>query len=205
MLCRLSAAPSSRRGAGETSLAALHETVGMTGPVGRTTVGIFWQRPRPPDAWLPRVHIQSPSDGLPRRSALMAISRRRTGIPPVGDIAWGTHVCLLYQTPTDVLEMLVAYVHAGLEAHEYCLIVTSPALMEGAVVHALRPRVPAVQDHVGRGDLALVAAHETEGSCGLRAGAQRGGARRPHDPRLHLSAGPMRRHGPARRRQPPSG
>jgi len=26
------------------------------------------------------------------------------------------------------------------------------------VVHALRPLVPAVQDHVGRGDLALVAA-----------------------------------------------
>jgi len=125
-LCRLSAAPSSRRGAGETSLAALHETVGMTGPVGRTSVGVFWQRPRPPDAWLPRVHIQSPSDGLPRRSALMAISRRRTGIPPVGDIAWGTHICLLYQTPTDVLEMLVAYVHAGLEAHEYCLIGRHP-------------------------------------------------------------------------------
>jgi len=33
---------------GQTSLAALHETVGITGPAGSPTVGVFWQRPRPP-------------------------------------------------------------------------------------------------------------------------------------------------------------
>jgi len=88
----------------------------------------------------------------------MAAALRRTGIPPVGDIPWGSHVCLFYQSPVNVLEMLVAYVHAGLEAHELCLLVTSPPLTEDEVLHALRQRVPAFQDHVRRGDIELVAA-----------------------------------------------
>src|ERR1700730_9882268 len=58
----------------------------------------------------------------------MGASLRATGIPAVGDIAWGTHICNFYQTPGDLLEMLVPYFRAGLELNEACLWVTSPPL-----------------------------------------------------------------------------
>ena len=58
----------------------------------------------------------------------MTIEMRKTGVDVVGDIPWGTHFCLFYETTADLLETLVSYVKAGLESQEFCLWVVAAPL-----------------------------------------------------------------------------
>jgi hypothetical protein len=46
---------------------------------------------------------------------------RVSGIDVVGNVAWGTHTCHLYQTKEDLLDILVPYFKAGLTNNEFCL------------------------------------------------------------------------------------
>ena len=55
----------------------------------------------------------------------MKQEKRESGIEIVGDIAWGTHISLFYQTNADLIEILVPYFKAGLENNECCIWVTS--------------------------------------------------------------------------------
>ena len=55
---------------------------------------------------------------------------RRAGIDVVGDIPWGTHFCLFYDTKADLLETLVSYCKAGLQSQEFCLWVVAPPSRE---------------------------------------------------------------------------
>ena len=50
-----------------------------------------------------------------------ATGLRNTGVDVVGDIPWGTHFCLFYDTKADLLETLVSYCKAGLQSQEFCL------------------------------------------------------------------------------------
>src|SRR5207249_1553644 len=71
-----------------------------------------------------------------------------TGIVPVGDIPWGTHVCLFHQTTRDLLAALAQYFKAGLEDNEFCLWVLDPALTEQEARGALRQAVPDLDRHL---------------------------------------------------------
>jgi len=67
---------------------------------------------------------------------------RKTGVDVVGDMPWGTHFCLFYETLADLLETLVSYCKAGLESREFCLwAVAAPLTVEDAT-HALKRAVP---------------------------------------------------------------
>jgi excisionase family DNA binding protein len=44
------------------------------------------------------------------------------------DIRWGAHVCLLYHTKQDLIDVLVPYFKAGLENNELCLWIISKPL-----------------------------------------------------------------------------
>jgi hypothetical protein len=58
---------------------------------------------------------------------------RKTGIDVVGDMPWGTHFCLFYETKKDLLEILISYCRVGLESGEFCLwIVAEPLTVEEA-------------------------------------------------------------------------
>ena len=58
---------------------------------------------------------------------------RKTGVDVVGDMPWGTHFCLFYETRADLLETLVSYCKAGLENQEFCLwVVAEPLAVEDA-------------------------------------------------------------------------
>jgi signal transduction histidine kinase len=67
---------------------------------------------------------------------------RQTGIEVVGDVPWGTHFFLFYETKKDLLDALVPYFKAGLENRELCIWVISEPLTEEAVRHALLKAVP---------------------------------------------------------------
>ena len=78
----------------------------------------------------------------------MAESLRNTGIEPVGDRPWGTHFCHLYETTDDLLETLVRFFKAGVEANEFCAWVVSEPLTEDGVWQALDRAVPRLDRYV---------------------------------------------------------
>jgi C4-dicarboxylate-specific signal transduction histidine kinase len=67
---------------------------------------------------------------------------RKSGIGVVGDVPWGTHFCMFYETKEDLLDMLVPYFKAGLENKELCLWVVSEPLTEEEAENALQEAVP---------------------------------------------------------------
>ena len=46
---------------------------------------------------------------------------RDTGLEAVGEVAWGTHFCVFYETRKDLLDIVVPFFKAGLQANEFCL------------------------------------------------------------------------------------
>src|SRR5262249_9227723 len=78
----------------------------------------------------------------------------------IGDIAWGTHFCLFYETKEDLLDALVSYCSAGLECGEFCLwVVAAPVTPEDAR-QALRRVVPDLDRHAADGRIEIVAAQD---------------------------------------------
>ena len=72
----------------------------------------------------------------------MTTEMRKTGVDVVGDMPWGTHFCLFYETKADLLEISVSYCKAGLESQEFCLwVVAEPLAVEDAR-RALKQAVP---------------------------------------------------------------
>jgi C4-dicarboxylate-specific signal transduction histidine kinase len=67
---------------------------------------------------------------------------RKTGIGAVGDVPWGTHFFMFYETKEDLLDTLVPYFKAGLETGELCLWAVSEPLTEEEARNALRQAVP---------------------------------------------------------------
>ncbi|MEY2545748.1 MAG: hypothetical protein QOG48_865 [Verrucomicrobiota bacterium] len=52
--------------------------------------------------------------------------QRDTGLKAVGELPWGSHFCIFYETKRDLLDILVPYFHAGITANEYCLWIVAP-------------------------------------------------------------------------------
>jgi PAS domain S-box-containing protein len=85
---------------------------------------------------------------------------RKTGVDVVGDIPWGTHFCLFYETRADLLETLVSYCKAGLEGHEFCLwVVAEPVAVEEAI-EALSRVVPDLDQYLSDHSIEIVAARD---------------------------------------------
>ena len=89
---------------------------------------------------------------------MLTTEMRKTGIDVVGDIDWGTHFCLFYETKTDLLDTLVAYCKAGLENDEFCLWVVAAPVSEEEAWQALQARIPNVDRYTADGSIEIVAA-----------------------------------------------
>jgi DNA-binding CsgD family transcriptional regulator len=46
---------------------------------------------------------------------------RDTGLEAVGEVPWGTHFSIFYETKKDLLDIVVPFFKAGLQANEFCL------------------------------------------------------------------------------------
>jgi DNA-binding CsgD family transcriptional regulator len=85
---------------------------------------------------------------------------RRTGVSVLGDMAWGSHVCMFYESKEDLLDTIVPYFTAGLESKEFCLWAPSePVTLEEARV-VLSERIPAFDRHLALGNMELVSGRE---------------------------------------------
>jgi PAS domain S-box-containing protein len=95
-----------------------------------------------------------------RKYAPMSRDIRKTGFDVVGDIPWGTHFCLFYETKADLLEIAVAYCKAGLEAHEFCLWVVAAPLTAEEARHALKKAIPECDRYFADESIEIVASRE---------------------------------------------
>jgi C4-dicarboxylate-specific signal transduction histidine kinase len=71
----------------------------------------------------------------------IATEMRKTGIDVIGEMPWGTHFCLFYETKQDLLDTLVAYCKSGLESGEFCMWVVAEPLTTEEATDALRAAV----------------------------------------------------------------
>ncbi|HUV42210.1 MAG TPA: MEDS domain-containing protein [Sedimentisphaerales bacterium] len=83
-------------------------------------------------------------------------SLRKTGIEPLGDIPWGTHVCQFYYTTQDLINTLVPYFKAGLENNEFCMWVTSEPLGAEQARAALEDKINNLNDYIRNGCLEIL-------------------------------------------------
>ena len=85
---------------------------------------------------------------------------RTSGIDVVGDVPWGTHFCHFYETKEDLLDTLVPYFKAGLEAGEFCVWVVPEPLTIGEAWGGLREHVPGLDRYVARHSIEVFPARD---------------------------------------------
>jgi len=85
---------------------------------------------------------------------------RRIGIAPLGDVAWGAHLCCFVRTTEDLLALVTPYIKAGLESHEYCIWVLPAGLTKNLAAAALRQVIPDLDRHLGQQSLDVIGARE---------------------------------------------
>jgi PAS domain S-box-containing protein len=85
---------------------------------------------------------------------------RKTGIGVVGDVPWGTHFFLFYETKEDLLDALVPYFKAGLESGELCQWVVSEPLSEEEASNALREAVPEFDRYLADHSIEILRGHQ---------------------------------------------
>jgi C4-dicarboxylate-specific signal transduction histidine kinase len=88
----------------------------------------------------------------------MATETRKTGIDVVGDMPWGTHFCLFYETKDDLLDTLLPYCKSGLESGEFCLWVVAEPLTTEEATDALKDVVPDLDRYLQDASIEIVSA-----------------------------------------------
>ncbi len=86
----------------------------------------------------------------------MTTRAANTGIPIVGSVPWGTHLCHFYETRQDLLEVLVPFFKAGLENNELCVWITAEPLSESEARKAMMGAVPRFDSLVQRRQMEIV-------------------------------------------------
>src|ERR1700750_2618511 len=69
--------------------------------------------------------------------------------------AGGTRLCHFYETRQDLLDILIPYFRAGLEAREFCVWVVAEFTVEEAR-DALRRGIPGAERHLSAGDMQII-------------------------------------------------
>src|SRR5687768_8037460 len=49
------------------------------------------------------------------------LSSRKSGVEPLGNVPWGTHICHFFDTEDDLVDLGVAFCAAGIEQRERCV------------------------------------------------------------------------------------
>ncbi len=74
--------------------------------------------------------------------------RRRFGIPGVEEADWGEHICVLFNSKEELLNLTVPYIKAGLEDNEFCMWITGYPVSEPDAIRALEQVFPNVHQYV---------------------------------------------------------
>src|SRR6202140_5967673 len=85
---------------------------------------------------------------------------RRTGIRVMGDMPWGSHICIFYETREDLLDTCVTYFEAGLEDNEFCIWAVSDPTTEEDAKASLRGSIADFDRYLAAGQIELVQGRE---------------------------------------------
>lgn len=86
----------------------------------------------------------------------MAEKLRKTGASVIGNVPWGTHLCLFYSGKEDLFEILVPYFKAGLENNEMCMWITSAPLGCNDAKEALGKEVKNLDAYMKKGQIEIM-------------------------------------------------
>src|ERR1700730_18463441 len=81
---------------------------------------------------------------------------RKTGIPVMGDMPWGAHLCVFFETKTDLLDTAATYFAAGLASNEFCVWVVSDPITEEDAKKLLRREIPDFDQHLAHGRIEIL-------------------------------------------------
>lgn len=81
---------------------------------------------------------------------------RPTGISVLGDVPWGTHLCLFHETNRDFLALMAVFFSAGLQNQEFCLGILPDYVSDEEALSAFRQALPDFDRHLSRGNIELI-------------------------------------------------
>ncbi len=90
----------------------------------------------------------------------MNTALRRTGVNVLGDMPWGSHVCIFYESKDDLLDTVIPFFKTGLESNEFCLWAPSQPLTLEEARTALRRRIPDFDRHLAAGNMEILPGRE---------------------------------------------
>ena len=90
----------------------------------------------------------------------MSKTLRSTGVNVLGDIPWGSHVCVFYESGDDLLATVIPFIKTGLENNEFCIWALSDSLSTEDARAALRRHIPDLDRHLAAGRLEIVAGRD---------------------------------------------
>jgi DNA-binding CsgD family transcriptional regulator len=90
----------------------------------------------------------------------MAPKLRQTGLSILGDVPWGMHLCIFYETKQDLLDTLVPYFHAGLRANGFAIWAVSDPLTVEQAHAAMAHGISDYREYLSRGQVEIVEGSE---------------------------------------------
>ena len=91
----------------------------------------------------------------PERSPL-----RHTGLGPLGDKPWGTHVCVFYETADDLLQVHAEYFSAGLAGGQFCLWALSAPVSQKMAMESLRKSISGFDHYLSARQIEIVPGYQ---------------------------------------------
>ncbi len=93
---------------------------------------------------------------IDRTGATPDLPLRKLGIAGLSEVPWGTHICQVYTTQADLLDILTPYFSEGLRSNEYCLWITAEPLGVEAAKAALHRAVPQLDAFLASGQIEIL-------------------------------------------------
>jgi DNA-binding CsgD family transcriptional regulator len=78
----------------------------------------------------------------------------------LADLAWGTHLCLFYETTKDLLDAVVPYFQAGLQRNQFCIWAVSEPLTQDEAVAVLRRSIAGLDGLLSNGSIEVISGRE---------------------------------------------
>lgn len=85
---------------------------------------------------------------------------RNSGIDVVGNLRWGSHICVFYEGVRDLLDIEAAFFRAGLEDNEACIWAASPPVGRARAIRELRSRLPRFDRYAAKGQIEIVSGRD---------------------------------------------
>jgi DNA-binding CsgD family transcriptional regulator len=100
--------------------------------------------------------VRRPVKPKPDASAEADQPLRQSGIRVVGEVPWGAHICIFYETKEDLLDTAAAYFKAGLASNEFCVWAISEPIAEADAKAALRSAIPDLEAQLAAGRIEIL-------------------------------------------------